>query len=549
MRRHAALFSLPLTVWNAILMPATQLVHQRLRLLVGRINPTMASDMLVGIGLIVNLFVVLSARHFPYADAPNHLARYTVIERLLSGEPERDYSFHWIPTPYIGVDLIGACLVRLFGPMTAEKLLASAAVVLPIAGMYLLLRATAPRRRGWSLVAVLISFSWQLMAGLLNFVLGFGLVLCCLAWWWPRRDADGWSVPTIVAVMTFGLFFVHAWAPLFLLVVLAAAMIVKIPDLLAGGWWPHWAAIRLPALRTLLLGLMAFGAAWWWMTAFGERSADILGPWVFRTLRSKIQGFVGPFWVFSLKQAVLTATGYGVLLLIFLTKHARQPLHDPFFVAAGLFTFLYLVFPTEFGPGGVSNTDGRWLLLAYYLPFCLVAANASPESPKILAPALLFCLINTAVIASGVITIDRELDDYDAVLRQVPRGSRLLELANSPGRVNVYGQYGFWHLIRNNGRVSRIWSYDMGDREHPVHLPHLQHFVANWRPYTWVNNDGKPLDWQSIAADYDYIVLVAEDKALREEVGTHAHRALTVGAVSLYDLPPGRDLPTPRSEP
>ena len=501
----------------------------------------MVSDMLVGIGLMVNLFVVLSARHFPYEDAPNHLARYTVIERMLWGEPARDYRFHWIPTPYIGVDLIGVGLVHVFGPTVAEKVLASTAVVLPIAGMYLLLRATAPGRRGWSLVAVLISFSWPLMAGLLNFILGFGLVLCCLAWWWPRRDAPGWSVPIIVAGMTFGLFFVHGWAPLLLLVVLAAAVIVKIPDLLGVGRSAYRTAIRLPVLWTLLLGLTAFGAAWCWMTASGERSVHMLGPWEFRTFTSKLRGFGGQLWVLSLKQAAFTAASYGALLLIFLTKHVRQPLRDPFFIAAGLCVLLYLVFPANLQ--GQVTTDWRWLFLAYYLPFCLVAANASPESPKILALALLFCLINTAVIANGMIAIDRQLDDYDAVLRQVPRGSRLLELANTSGRVDVYGQYAFWHLIRNDGRVSRIWSYDMSDREHPAYQPNLQHFIANWRPYTWVNRGNKPLDWQGIAADYDYIVLVTEDKALREEVSTHAHRELTVGAVSLYDLPPRRDVP------
>src|ERR1700730_13359118 len=211
-------------------MPASRSAHHRPTTLVGRVPSTMVQDILVGIGLMANLFVVLSARHFPYEDAPNHLARYTVIERILWGEGSQDYSFHWIPTSYIGVDLVGVGLVHLFGPTVAEKVLASAAVVLPIVGMYLLLRATAPCRRGWSLVAVLISFSWELMAGLLNFVLGFGLVLCCLAWWWPRRNAAGWSAPTIVAGMTFGLCFVHASAPLLLLVVLAAATIVKIPD-------------------------------------------------------------------------------------------------------------------------------------------------------------------------------------------------------------------------------------------------------------------------------------------------------------------------------
>lgn len=510
-------------------MPASQSAHQRLPTLVGQIGSTMVPDILVGIGLMANLFVVLAARHFPYADAPNHLARYTVIERILWGKGDHDYSFQWVPTPYIGVDLVGVGLVHLFGPTVAEKALASAAVVLPIAGMYLLLRATAPCRRGWSLVAGLISFSWPLMWGLLNFVLGFGLVLCCLAWWWPRRDAASWSAPTIVAGMTFGLCFVHASAPLLLLVVLAAATIIKIPDLLAERWSAYRVAIRLPVLWTLLLGLTVFGAAWWWMTASEERSADILGPLEFRSLTRKLLGFGGLFWVLSLKQGAFTAASYGALLLIFLIKHARKPLRDPFFIAAGVCVLLYLAFPPA-----KLNLDWRWLFLAYYLPFCLVAVNTSPESPKILALALLLLLINTAVIANGVITIDRELDDYDAVLRQIPRGSRLLELANPAGRVNVYGQYAFWHLIRNDGRVSRIWSYDMGNREHPVYQPHLQHFIATWRPYTW---DGvKPLDWQRIATDYDYIVLVTDDKSLRKDVSIHARRELTVGAVSLYDL-------------
>jgi hypothetical protein len=529
-----------LTARDAIAMP-TQSAYRRLTILVGRISSTIVQDMLVGIGLMANLFVVLSARHFPYEDAPNHLARYTVIERILWGEGSQDYSFHWIPTPYIGVDLIGAGLVHLFGPTVAEKVLASAAVVLPIAGMYLLLRATAPYRRGWSLVAVLISFSWPLMAGVLNFILGFGLVLCCLAWWWPRRDAPGWSAPAIVAGMTFGLSFVHAAAPLLLLVVLSAATIVRIPDLRAGGWSAYRVAIRLPVLWTLLLGVTAFGVAWWWMIASGQRSADLGSPLEFRTLTRKVSGFGGQFWVYSLKQAAFTAASYGALLLIFLMKHAKQPLRDPFFIATGLCVLLYLVFPANFG------MDWRWLLFGYYLPFCLVAANASLESPNILALALLFCLINTAVIANGVMTVDRELDDYDTVLRQIPRGSRLLELANRPRRVDVYGQYAFWHLIRNDGRVSRIWSYyDKGNHKTPFYHPQLRHFTANWRPYIW---DGlKPLDWQRIAADYDYIVLVTEDKALREEVSSHARRELTVGAVNLYDLP-GRDVQTPRPGP
>jgi hypothetical protein len=101
--------------------------------------------------------------------------------------------------------------------------------------------------------------------------------------------------------------------------------------------------------------------------------------------------------------------------------------------------------------------------------------------------------------------------------------------------VDVYGQYAFWHLIRNDGRDSRIWSYyDKGNHKTPFYHPQLRHFTADGRPYIW--DRVKPLDWQRIAADYDYIVLVTEDNALRKEVSTHACRELTVGAISLYVL-------------
>ena len=102
--------------------------------------------------------------------------------------------------------------------------------------------------------------------------------------------------------------------------------------------------------------------------------------------------------------------------------------------------------------------------------------------------------------------------------------------------MDVYGQYGFWHLIQNDGRVPGIWSFvNMRDRDHPTYLRHLQHFVPIWQPYSW---DGiAPLDWQRIGSDYDYIVLVTDDAQLIAEVRSHSRWKLTVGAVSLYNLP------------
>lgn len=490
-------------------------------------------ELLIGGGLAANLLVVLLARHFPYQDSTGHLARYVVIQRLLWGEGDPDFRFHWMPTPYIAVDLVGASLVQLFGATAAEKLIASTAVVLPVIGMYLLLRATAPGRRGWTIVAVLISFSWFLLVGLLNLVLGFGLVLCCLAWWWPRRDADGWATPAIIAGMVFGLFFVHLSASLFLLVVLGATLIVRVSDLIADRSPPAYRdAVRLPVVRALLLGTMALiVAAGWWLATCTHSSPNAGGPVVFRSLTSKLLGLVSAFYISSVKQAAFTALAFGSLLLIFLARNGRRLHRDPFFIAAVLSTLLYLVSPLVIG-SGFSDIDRRWLLLAYYLPFCLFAPNARPEHPAILLFAFFLCLINTAIIAADVKAIDYKLDDYDTVLRETPRGTRLLPLVISTGdhnRFDLYGQYGAWHTIRNDGRVPGIWSSDDGT--------HLQHFVRHWHPYNPYTVEGlSPLDWERIAADYDYIILVTKDAALREEVRAHTKPEFTAGIVRLYEV-------------
>jgi hypothetical protein len=502
-------------------------------------------DLLVGLGLTATLIVTLSARHFPYQDATNHLARYVEIARQLWGGNVQDYHFRWIPSAYIAIDLVGAFLVRWFGAIGAEKIISGCAVALPVVGMYLLLRSTAPARRGWAVIASLLAFPWFLMAGLLNLVLGCGLVLCCLAWWWQRRDAKGWSVPAVVAGVEFALFFVHLWAALWLLVVLGAALLAMLPDLLDDGSLPPRDIFQLPILRVVLLAVAAFAAAWFWMAAYAEGGLAT-GLLMFRSPANKVLGLVSLFYVLSIKQAAFTAASYGTLLLIFLLRHGRRLYRDPFFVAAGLLTILYFVFPLGFGPT-VVDTDRRWLLLAYYLPFCLVApepqaaAKARPERPAILFLALFLSLANTAVIANGIAGIDRKLDAVDAVLQKIPPGHRLLLLYKPTGlrtRVDIYGQYEFWYIIRGHGRVPGLWSKTMGDARRSVQLPNMLHFVAIWRPYSPYSLEGLlgTLDWRRIAADYDYILLITDDGSLSAEVGAHALPRVADGVVSLYRL-------------
>jgi hypothetical protein len=48
------------------------------------------------------------------------------------------------------------------------------------------------------------------------------------------------------------------------------------------------------------------------------------------------------------------------------------------------------------------------------------------HSPFLLVFAFCLCIVNAAVIFSWTVKIERELDDFDAALSELPAGSRVL---------------------------------------------------------------------------------------------------------------------------
>src|SRR5262249_24872341 len=208
------------------------------------------------------------------------------------------------------------------------------------------------------------------------------------------------------------------------------------------------------------------------------------------------------------------------------------------------FFFLFLVFPKDVG--GAGGTDVRWLLPAYILPFC---CSAGPHrnllhSPFLLVLAFSLFIVNTAVIFSWAVTIDRELDDFDAALGDLPGGSRVLPLifmkAAYP-RVTPYDQYALWHVIRARGVVPGLWSLT-ASRDGQPPLPHLQHFVASRRYYPEVTDE---LDWRRIAGEYDFIIVAATAEQTRTQIGPLAPQIARFGKISIHQAPKLQPPPQP----
>src|SRR6185295_14997400 len=146
----------------------------------------------LGAATAVNVLVALAAAHFPYQDAINHLTRYFLMDQAWSGHPVDWVEVRLVPTSYIGTDMIGVALVHFLGPAGTLRVMAVLPLVLLPAGMYALLRVSAPSQRGWALVGALLSLSWFYLGGFLSYTVGFGLTLLWLAAWWPRRAKCSW---------------------------------------------------------------------------------------------------------------------------------------------------------------------------------------------------------------------------------------------------------------------------------------------------------------------------------------------------------------------
>ena len=211
-------------------------------------------DVLVAAAFVAQAAVVLSVRYLPYSDATNHLSRYVLMEQYWFGTPPDYVEVSLRPSSYIGLDLMGVALVHFFSVQIAAKVLALLSVLAPGIGMYLLLCATCPERRGWALVGVLLGFNRYFFLGFFNYTIGIGLLLIWLAAY--RRIK---ARPTLLSLIALGvcgivLAVVHLSTIIILAVIVAASCLFST--------YITWRAVERTAhIRSALVALITLGPA------------------------------------------------------------------------------------------------------------------------------------------------------------------------------------------------------------------------------------------------------------------------------------------------
>jgi hypothetical protein len=491
--------------------------------------------LLMAVALAGNLFLALASHHWPYADITNHLARYTLLDRYWFGPRPPYIIARLIPGPYMGIDLLGVALVHLFGAVVAMRALAALVVVAFPVGLWLLLDAVGRHDGGedvrlWALAAVPLGIGWFAETSFMNFVIGVGALMACVALWWPAREHASTGRLVAIFVASGLLFLIHLSAPLMLLVIV----------------WTDWLFAgpghRLPRLRTALVvsaGVLA--ATIWWKVMVPPAPHDIhTQGWVtFKAPWIKLRNFLTPFFVFSFPQMAVTLGAYVVAVVLFLRTNRPDRRWNTLAWCVGAFFLLYLIFPSN--TPGTGYTDARWLMPMYLLPFAAAWHGGRRPSTRVALVLVACALLNAATLWAATRRIDRELDDYATVLDGLPPGRRVLPLVADSLRhglrIAPYRHFAFWYQIQRGGRVPSLFNYS-GDGGNAPRQTFMSHFEEIDQLYTlppqWGTTVFTPLDWTAIDRDYDYIVVAGRDPRVLQMLEPHARQLTRVGDITVF---------------
>jgi hypothetical protein len=510
-----------------------------------------APEALLAVAIAVSLLVALTVTSFPFEDAMNHLARYLLMDRALFGPDPGYVSVRLLPTPYIGLDLVGVGLVHTLGPDATLRVLGLAALAAPPLGMYVLLRATAPERRGWALVGALMGFNAFLLAGFLNYVVAVGLALAWLGFWWPRRATRSLATRLALGAGAALVFLVHL-APL-----LALVVVIGVHALLTVLTRRPSAQADTKAVLATVATIVAVVAAVYAAYRLTLPPPHDHSDWHFRTLLSKVKNLLTPFYSLSAPQLAVMLLGFVASALAYQRATRGLKRLETFTVSALVLLAIYFVFPMD--RGNTGPIDARWLLPAALLPFC-AAGTLPTRAPSLLWIPFAASLVHAAVMAPHLRRVDRDLRAYERAIALLPPGGTLLTLvADSArhGRPLVLRGYGHRYTIRSGGRVPGLY---VAEGYSPESTPNEQfaHFreparlyfpeerwkraagVGLRRPtdghwYDVIIEDGYPeyigVDRTRIAREYDYIIVAGRDPAVRALVPAGAK---LMGVVSTF---------------
>lgn len=359
----------------------------------------------------------------PVLDYPNHLARYFVLAHPDDPILSQMYQPRWGLMPNLGMDLLGAGLLRLTDVHVGGRMLLALSAFAPVIGVIVYHRAAFGRFSYWPLASGVVAFNGVFHLGFMNFLLSLGLAFAAASGWMMlRRRGEHWRAAAFGAVAAAALFFCHVFGVLLFALLISAEEMARLlasrrigaltaSEILRTAAWLVLAVA--PALVLYLASPLSSGAA---------APAPIAGIFY------KLWALMTPFMTTSVDLTLWTAL--AVIAVIGLAWR-RMILAPGFSIAFAVLALVYVVAPSEIKGG--TFVDVRLGLMIGLLLF----AGMQPQLPARLgmAAGVAFAAligVRTIYIATTWISHREAVAELRTAMAQIAPGSRVMIARGRP---------------------------------------------------------------------------------------------------------------------
>ncbi|MEH2559454.1 hypothetical protein V1286_006983 [Bradyrhizobium algeriense] len=406
--------------------------------------------LLTALALVVVLAIPLFLVDVPpILDYPNHLARYFVLAH--PGDPvlSQMYLPRWGLIPNLGMDVLGAGLLRLTDVHVGGRILLAFSLFAPVAGVVVFSRGVFGEFSYWPLASGTLAFNGIFHLGFMNFLLGLGLAFAAAAGWIVlRRRGEALAAVAYAVVATPVLFFCHLFGVLVFALLIGADEIARLAASRHAGKLTAAEVTRTgillaiaisPAVVLYLAAPLAAGAA---------APAPIAG------VGYKLWTLLTPFMTTNISLTLWTT----VIVIGFLAIAWRGTRVSPgVWIALGILAMVYLMAPSEIKGG--TFVDVRLGMIVGLLFFAGFRPSLSPRQ-ALVAGVIFATLIGARTIYIAATWIDHRqtLAELRGAMAQIAPASRVM-IAHGPRASGTYAERPEWALpgiSRLDGQLSAL---------------------------------------------------------------------------------------------
>lgn len=392
-----------------------------------------------GFALLLTALVtpVWSLSAFLTQDGPSHVYNAFLLFHL-NETPFRDhFTLGALLQPTWLSQLILGGLVHVFSPVTADKLVATACLlIVPLSFRYFLrqVEPSAPRSLSWA--SIPFAASHALYMGFWNFCLGYGVSFLALAQFWRFWQQPSARGGAFLGGIAFLLAVCHPVPVAVFLLVIANVILYDVVTLWMRASPPAWPAELMH--RSGWLGLWLLPA----VTFFAVSSVHRGGISVWRPFWSTLRE-LDRMWTlvvhsrFERWPAAIVAITIAIAVATVLWRRRRANGGDAWLVAALVVLAAYFLAPDT--TSGGDHLAERLLLF----PWPLAVVWIAHMSRTVRAPAWLGPVVaSTALVLLGLRwPVQRRLDemlvDYRAAAAHVPQGATVLHISLVRGGIGT----------------------------------------------------------------------------------------------------------------